>query len=137
MRKYCILSQTLKYFALSLWGLAATLSSATAAPVPSITPLETTTSPASPRTVPPDASPCVPTGQVLRTELIGSSIYQGKVYYLIAAYNSGGFPSDLVIATQKERCQRLYYNPSGQNAPFSSNVPEPVAKQLNSQRPQY
>lgn len=134
MRKYNILDQTLKYLALSIGGLGATLTSATAAPIPSMTPLETTTSP---HRLPPEATACIPTGQVVRTELIGTSIYQEKAYYLIAAYNAGGFPSDLVIATQKDRCQRLYYNPSGQNEPFSSNVPEPVARQLNSQRPKY
>lgn len=80
---------------------------------------------------------CIPTAQVVSTELIGSSTYEGKTYYLIAAYNAGGFPSDLVIATKKDRCERLYYNVSGQSKPFSSNVPEPVARQLNSQRPKY
>ena len=138
MRKHRIPGQTLiKYLALSTGVLAATLASATATPPPSTTPPETTTSPTSPRVVPPDADACIPTAQIVSTELVGSTTYQEKTYYLITAYYVGGFPSDLVIAVNKDRCQRLFYNPSGQNAPFPSNVPEPVARQLNSQRPKY
>lgn len=124
-----------KYLALliSMWSLAAAIAPVVAAGGPENTTAQTTT-PTS-RAVPPEAIACLPTAQVVRTELLGSSIYQGKTYYLISAYNPGGFPSDVVIATQKDRCERLYYNPSGENAPFTSSVPEPVARELNSQRP--
>ncbi len=124
-----------KYLALliSIGSLAATLAPVVAAAGPENTTAQTTTPTA--RAVPSEAIACLPTAQVVRTELLGSSIYQGKTYYLISAYNPGGFPSDVVIATQKDKCERLYYNPSGENAPFPNSVPESVGQELNSQRP--
>ena len=119
-------------FSISILSLTTTFPPATAAPESST---EEPTAPLISRVVPPDAVACLPTAQVVSTEVIGTSVYQGKTYYLISAYNAGGFPSDVIIVTQRDLCRRLYYNPSGENAPFPSSVPESVAQELNSQRP--
>jgi len=82
---------------------------------------------------PPPASvaACIPQQQVARTEPIGSTQYNGSTYYLLAAYEAGdSVSSDLVISTQGNQCAIDFYNPMGDAIALSSELPQPVARQL-------
>ena len=78
---------------------------------------------------------CIPSNQVARAELIGTTRLQGTEYYLLAAYEQGDeVGSDLVISSVGGTCKRIFYNPMGDRLALSSQVPQAVARQLTLQR---
>jgi hypothetical protein len=89
------------------------------------------------REAPSIVSRCIPqqTRQVITsTELIGSTHYQEKEYYLLAAYSQNE-SADLIISVTvdsitEHRCTEEFFNPMGDPIPLASVVPETVAQQL-------
>ena len=78
---------------------------------------------------------CIPSNQVARAELIGTTRLQETEYYLLAAYEQGDeVGSDLVISAAGGACKRILYNPMGDRLALSSQVPQAVARQLTLQR---
>jgi hypothetical protein len=85
--------------------------------------------------IPEVVNSCIPSNQVARSELIGSTRLQDRDYYLLTAYEQGDdVASDLVIAASGESCERIFYNPMGDRLALSSTVPQAVARQLTLQR---
>jgi hypothetical protein len=84
--------------------------------------------------IPAVVSRCIPqqTRQPIgRSELIGSSRWQGQNYYLLATYTQNSQqPIPLIIAVTQGRCRELFFNPMGDRVPFASVVPQSVAQQL-------
>ncbi len=80
-------------------------------------------------------SACIPKNQVARSDLIGTTQFQGKTYSLLAAYEQGDpIGSDLIISVTNGACERKLYNPTGDRLALASAVPQPVARQLTLQR---
>ncbi|BAU15906.1 hypothetical protein LEP3755_64720 (plasmid) [Leptolyngbya sp. NIES-3755] len=85
--------------------------------------------------IPAAVNSCIPKAQVAGTEPIGSTVAQGKNYYLLAAYEQGDpIASDLIISIAKKSCRREFYNPTGDRLALASAVPQIVARQLTLQR---
>ncbi|MCU0548445.1 MAG: hypothetical protein MUC48_03770 [Leptolyngbya sp. Prado105] len=92
-------------------------------------------SPAQSTDIPSAANSCIPKAQVARAEIIGSTMVQGKNYYLFAAYEQGDpVASDLIISIANKNCRRELYNPTGDRLALASAIPQTVARQLTLQR---
>jgi hypothetical protein len=87
------------------------------------------------QSIPSAVASCIPTQQVTRTEWVGKTELEGKIYYLLAAYGQGDERAiDLLISVADGQCQMALYNPTGDRLPLKRVIPQAAARQLTLQR---